>query len=78
MVLVRYVFPEKVPFVIFRLFIRRHKRNEKVSFFYALDFCHVELREYIWQTANSCTQLMRFYFSRISTWFSTEHMDLKT
>ena len=69
-------FPEKVPFVIARLFTRRQqKKGKSFVFLYALDFCHVELREYIRQT--SCTQLMRLYFSRISTRFSTQHMNLK-
>ena len=52
-----------------------NKKKGKNFSFLRFRLCHVELREYIRQT--SCTQLMRLYFSRISTWFSTKHMDFK-
>ena len=69
------MFFRKKYFIISLLFTEHNKRKENVSLFYAFDFCCVELRKFIRQT--SCTHLMKFYFLRISTWFSTEGMDLK-
>ena len=56
----RHVFPEKVPFVLF---------------FYASDFCHVELREYIRQTSCTCTDEILFFLYFYVVY--TEQMDLE-